>query len=144
MTAEAALLSNHDSWHQPAAPSSATTVEPELPLWAMEVADRLGQLLSLQSGWDSYSASPVQVSAVETALELALLLAEPSTPAPQAVPTVTGGVQLEWHCSGIDLEIEVHSRYKFGVYYENARTGEICEADFMADLGQLRDWVRQL
>lgn len=44
---------------------------------------------------------------------------EDFTPAPSCVPTSEGGIQLEWHRSGIDLEIEISPRGTVGVYFRN-------------------------
>jgi hypothetical protein len=60
------------------------------------------------------------------------------------VPTVDGGVQLEWHEAGIDLEVEVQSAFRFSVYFVDSKTGEVREEELMADLTPLRDWVALL
>jgi hypothetical protein len=51
-----------------------------------------------QRGWDGYDAAPLSTDAVEQARAF---LAGAS-----AVPTVAGGVQLEWHTPDADIEIE--------------------------------------
>jgi len=46
------------------------------------------------------------------------------TPVPSIVPTNSGGIQLEWHRNGVDLEIEVISARKFGVLFVDPASGE--------------------
>jgi hypothetical protein len=43
----------------------------------------------------------------ETAVRLLVSLAIPAPPTAQIVPLADGGVQLEWHAGGNDIEIEV-------------------------------------
>lgn len=111
------------------------------PGWAEEVAAQLVSFLDLQPNWASYGARTPRREAIEAAYELLMVLSEPATPAPQVVPTSRGGVQLEWHCSGIDLEVEVSSPFRFGVLYENSRTGEVREDELITDLTPLRSWI---
>ena len=112
-----------------------------LPVWTRNIEDRLVSFLSLEKGWDAYDAPPPDFDAVVAAFDLLMMISEDSTPAPQVVPTPNGGVQLEWHERGIDLEIEVRSEFQFDVFYENLRTGEVREEEIMADLTPLRNWV---
>jgi hypothetical protein len=112
--------------------------------WADEIATRLVAFLDLEPNWDSFGAVPPRWEAVEAAYELLMLISDPTTPTPQVVPTTTGGVQLEWHQSGIDLEVEVNSAFRFSVLYENSSTGELREEELVADLTPLRAWVRRL
>ena len=54
-------------------------------------------LLALPQGWDSYDASPICSIALETLGKFAI------------VPLSSGGVQLEVHRNGYDIEIEIGS-----------------------------------
>jgi hypothetical protein len=54
----------------------------------------------LEKGWNSYRAVPIE----EKAIQFASILTEM---APQIVPTTGGGIQLEWHCEGLDIELEI-------------------------------------
>lgn len=62
--------------------------------------DRLNELASLVQDWDSYGAGPIDRSALRTADALTF------------VPTPHGGIQIELHAGGIDLEIEITSTGK--------------------------------
>ena len=60
--------------------------------------EKLRGLLDLKKGWDSYNAREISLYAVERAQQFIEAL--------HIVPTVRGGVQLEWHHSGVEIEIE--------------------------------------
>lgn len=64
------------------------------------ITQRLRDDASLrQRGWDSYGADPIQDAALDAADALYARW--------QAVPTNSGGVQLELHTSGWDIELEI-------------------------------------
>lgn len=56
----------------------------------------LTSFLSLKPGWDTYRAKPITGAAIKTAEAL------------RAVPVAHGGVQIEMHAGGMDIEIEIH------------------------------------
>lgn len=73
-------------------------------LW--RTPELLQQLLKLEPGWDSYGGSPIDPKCVALALKFVSTILPNDTSAPAVVPTSQGGVQLEWHTGGVDLEIE--------------------------------------
>src|SRR4051812_32442305 len=77
------------------------------PEWLSETAAALQQLLCLPQNWNSYGAQPIRPEIVHAAVELLRETVTPNVPPPVVVPTIQGGVQLEWHLRGIDLEIEL-------------------------------------
>jgi hypothetical protein len=60
------------------------------------------------------------------------------------VPLRSGGIQIEWHERGIDLEIQVRSQMDVRVSFENAHTGDSWERPIGVNYGPLRGPVRQL
>lgn len=60
--------------------------------------DVLADLRKLGPNWNSYGALPP----TERALKIAETM---TTNAPWICPTNDGGVQIEWHCNGFDIEI---------------------------------------
>jgi len=44
---------------------------------------------------------------------------KPATPLPQVVPSSDGGVQLEWHEKGIDLELHIRAPYDCELWYRD-------------------------
>jgi hypothetical protein len=60
---------------------------------------------TLQHGWDSYSARPISVGSIVNTLYFISVIRKLNVRCPVAVPTVTGGIQLEWHINNTDLEL---------------------------------------
>src|SRR5713101_4961012 len=79
----------------------------EPPRWVQSTLLTLGQLLTLPRNWDSYGGRPVDPACVWATWHLLLAVMRDDSPLPTLVPTSRGGVQIEWHARGIDLEIEV-------------------------------------
>jgi len=86
--------------------------------WVEPTLRTLGNLLVLSAGWDSYGARAPDPSCVLAAWRLLAAVMRDNIPAPSVVPTVRGGVQLEWHRNGADLEIEVVAPREFVVSFE--------------------------
>ncbi len=61
------------------------------------------RLLALKENWDSYGAPIISKIAVDAALQLRNVLAA----VPSFVPMSNGGVQVEWHSLGFDVELEI-------------------------------------
>lgn len=66
----------------------------------IDLNKRLDVLASLKENWDSYGGSPI----TEKALRIARLMLT----APTIVPMSCGGIQLEWHKNGMDIEIAIN------------------------------------
>ena len=60
-------------------------------------------------GWDGGDAAPVTTAAVRAALTVLEETMCADTVPPAMVPTVDGGLQMEWHCRGVDLEVYVEA-----------------------------------
>lgn len=116
----------------------------DAPDWLAPTAQVLADLLHLPSGWDSYAARPVTTSHVEAALQVLWSVIRRDTPAPTVVPTNQGGVQLEWHTGGIDLEIETLSKRRFLVSFEEAGTATEWERVIESDLSLIVDCIERL
>lgn len=69
----------------------------------------LSRLRQLESRWDDGSAEALTDDACEAAVRLLVSLAIPAPPTVQIFSLPDGGVQLEWHVGGNDVEIEVDS-----------------------------------
>jgi hypothetical protein len=76
------------------------------PAWMVPAKQAIERLTQLPAGWDSYGARRIQASAVKAVFELLGCTMQRHSPVPAVVPTATGGLQLEWHTGGIDLEVE--------------------------------------
>jgi hypothetical protein len=91
-----------------------------LPRWFQVAQDSLNELSALPLNWNSYSARQIGVGAVTDAVELLSAVMEDDKPLPTFVPTVAGGVLLEWHTANADLEVTVRPTGRAHVVFERA------------------------
>jgi hypothetical protein len=68
--------------------------------------DGLKSLRALKPGWDHEGAAAIDPKAIRDAREFLKALANTAWDLPSVVPTVRGGVQLEWHTLKVEGEIE--------------------------------------
>lgn len=102
--------------------------------WFFPVRESIYGLLSLRDNWDSYGASAVKQDLAATAADILQSIMDPDTRIPAVVPTTRGGIQIEWHASGIDLEIEIESTARITAFYEDSATGLRWERELTSDL----------
>lgn len=117
----------------------------DIDLWWLEaVGDRLQTLVDLPANWNSRGARRVTAQAVRTALAVLVNVMAADSRMPTIVPTVRGGLQLEWHGEGIDLEIEIdHPGGGAEVAFEDAET-EIEFDEPLTDFSVVRDALATL
>lgn len=114
------------------------------PSWLQKLTEDAGRLLQLPPNWDSYGAQPISPDFIRYAFEILTAVVRPSTPMPVLVPTVRGGVQIEWHAKEIDLEIRVESTSRIHVAFEDPHTGSDWEEELISDLGKLDESLSEL
>lgn len=93
------------------------------PSWLPATVNNLNLLLSLKENWDSYGAHRITPETTIAAIKVLLSVMQEGTPLPAIVPTPSGNIQLEWHRSGIDLEVEVNASGNHSISYED-ETGQ--------------------
>jgi len=108
------------------------------------VVQRLVRLLELKPNWDSYGARAIASQAAQRAVALLGIAASVGAPAPQIVPTSSGGLQLEWHQASVDLELEVHPSLEVYASYERYDTGESWSAEVTNQARRLVTALEQL
>lgn len=106
----------------------------EDPRWLAPTVSALTRILELRDGWNSYGAPRIQRRAVNTVLELLGSSAQADSPVPIVVPTTDGGVQLEWHAWGLDVELEVSPGEAPQLFFRDRRSNEIQEDELTTDL----------
>ena len=74
-------------------------------LWT--TIDSVKRVAALGPDWDSYGARAVSPRAFVRLLPLLPTLLTDETPVPSVVPHPSGGLVLEWHQGGYDLEVSV-------------------------------------
>ena len=73
--------------------------------WYQPVVQRLFDLTRLPRNWDSYGGVAVTSANARDALWFLVRFLESASVPPWVVPLSDGGVQLEWHRDGVDLEV---------------------------------------
>lgn len=106
--------------------------------------ERLYGLLSLPENWNSYGAARIRRDVIDFAATWVTGLFESETTAPAIVPTARGGVQVEWHRCGVDLEIYVDSPSDVRFSAEDQSTGQLTEAPLEGNEHVLRDWIARI
>lgn len=97
--------------------SASLTCEPEVPAWVTPTVQSLLDLLQLPQNWDGYGAVRIQEQIAQKVLMVLVEVMESDAPAPSIVPLSDGGVQVEWHRRGRNLEIEFPDGEAPGFYY---------------------------
>ena len=75
--------------------------------WGENVTRRLNYLRALPTGWDGYSGLPLQREIADFAQDLLNRLCTATTPEPDIVPLSSGGLQVEWHVSAVEIELMI-------------------------------------
>jgi hypothetical protein len=106
--------------------------------------EAVADLLSLPPGWNSYSAKPIDHQNARQAIRLLAEFLKPNTPPPSVVPTVRGGIQLEWHTGGVNVEIYIESQDDVSFFAEEAGSGNSSEVPLAGHEEELRSWLQRL
>lgn len=115
------------------------------PDWLMPTILKVASFGSLQPNWDSYGARSGDPFCATAAISFLLNAVTLNMPLPSVVPTSRGGVQLEWHCNAVDLEIEFLSPSRLRVAFEDFRTGDSAEQVIVGgDLQPLQRFLQRL
>lgn len=117
---------------------------PPPPAWVAPVVMHLAQLPNLPEGWGGPGVPRIGPSFIESAIGLLACVMNSDTPAPSIVPTYSGGIQLEWHRGGIDLEVELLSPSRFAVTFQDAAMGQEWDVELGDAVHQLQDPLRLL
>jgi len=117
-------------------------VQPPIPNAAMEAMSRAAGFLQLPPGWNSYRAKPIAHENVIAAITFLFEYVESATPKPDVVPTTKGGVQIEWHINGIDLEVLFSSTGP--EFYGESLNGEPEHYPLRGHENRLKEWISWL
>ncbi len=86
--------------------STVINIKPQtVPSWLDRVVQPMNGLALLEEGWDGEQARPLTREAALAALNALVEVMWPDSPAPSLVPMYDGGLQLEWHAPGLDIEL---------------------------------------
>lgn len=123
-------------------PGGEAVVLGDPPAWLESVLRRSLDLLQLPPDWDGYGADPLDPSTVSAAMTILAGTLRNDAPVPSVVPTNRGGLQFEWHCGGIDLEVEIVASGKVVVAFEDA-SGEVVH-ELGSNLSRLVEILKRL
>lgn len=108
----------HDLYYAPVW-AAASVGFSGVPDWLDGLAGQVGELSTLRPGWDGHRGLPIDHGSLRKAWELLLHLTPWVQVPPSLVPTSTGGVVLEWHRGGIDLEVQFPPKGDAEVSFES-------------------------
>jgi hypothetical protein len=117
--------------------TSTIAVYEQLPWWSRAAMERISRLGELKANWDSYGGRPIDPYCAMAAIQFVLSVLGPSIPTPAIVPLNRGGIQLEWHRRGVDLEVAVLSPVRYRVLFEDEESGEEIEQLIATDFQPL-------
>lgn len=114
------------------------------PAWVPGLVARVAELLAFPAGWDGGDARPASAEATLVTLHLMAELALPEVPSPSAFLLPDGGLQLEWHTGGWDVEIEVQASGDIHAWGGALDGSAEVVAGSLVDLGPVRDLLVRL
>lgn len=94
-----------------------------VPAWVRPVVGRMRLLESLPSNWDSYGGVPLQRRHGDAALRFLGLVMRDHIEPPDIVPLADGGIQLEWHRDGLDVDFISDDEVEVPTLYITSETG---------------------
>lgn len=113
----------------------------DLPEELLHALERACELQQLPRGWNSYGAEPVSDTAFRQTIEFLAAYVVRGIADPVLVPTVRGGLQIEWHRRGVDIEVEVSPDGSVSWCAEDRRSGEEVEAVLIGHEEAVRAWL---
>lgn len=112
--------------------------------WLYATTHDLERVMARRYGWDSYNALPTTIDSVSHALRfLGEFLQHDSAP-PTIVPLADGGVQLEWHRGGVDIEASFPAGDRPELYVRDLESGDEYELDLSQGYDAALPYVTRL
>lgn len=102
--------------------------------WTSQALARLDRLANLGPAWDGAAAKAITPSVIEAVRDFVTSdLIDHTDIKPELVPTLDGGIQLEWHTSDVDLIIECEPSGSSSYYYRDVETDEESEGSLLEE-----------
>jgi len=101
--------------------SFRTTSEIRSAKWLNQTIAEIVRLMWLPRDWNSDNPRQIEPKSIEKILAVLLTILDSDSTPPAVVPTTRGGVQVEWHQNGIDLEIESFNSSKLEYYFSDSK-----------------------
>ncbi len=119
-------------------------LETPVPAWIEPTIRALTNLLQLPENWDGYGAVQIREQIAQQALITLAEIMENETPTPSIVPLSDGGVQIEWHRYGRNLEIEFPAGEAPGYYYYEDDSDVESEGQVSRDCETIQSYISNL
>ncbi len=123
---------------------AASALESPFPAWLRPTVQALTDLLQLPQNWDGYGAAQVRKQIAQQALLVLVEVMENDAPIPGIVPLSDGGVQVEWHRRGKNLEIEFPTDEAPSYYYYEDDSELESEGQISRNYDRLQAWITAL
>ena len=91
---------------------------------------------------DQPSPSRIHIGMVASIMKLLIEILDNRTPPPNVVPTWEGGLQVEWHRNGVDLEIESNPNGHIEYFFSSQDVE--CEGDAWNEIERLAQYAKAL
>jgi hypothetical protein len=131
-------------WDSGGSANTARLSRPEKPEWTRSVTERVKYLRSLRRGWDGYASVPIQEDILSFALSMLDSAMQSETPPPFIAPVSGGGVQIEWHEGGLDIEFYIPQPLRGELYVEYSDGREPLELDLVSDSRPLNEALQEI
>lgn len=109
-----------------------------------QVWEKLEELAQIKDNWDSYGGISPTKPAMLGSAQIAYEILQDNTPTPDIFPVPNGHIQFEWSCFNLDIEIEIESRRRCYVTFEDLESGINWEKEFTYDLTELSQIIADL
>jgi hypothetical protein len=113
------------------------------PDWVADAQATLLDMLELERGWDGERASPLTWPSALDAMSFLRRVMKPGVSLPSFVPLPSGGIQLEWHEGGLDIEARFSSS-EYWVYIADLRRDTEWEGSQSEGIARLLSIARRL
>lgn len=112
--------------------------------WNDALRKRFDHLCRLPLGWDGYQGQPVSFSCANFAASVLERLYADDLPLPSLVPGSDGTLQIEWHKSQLDIELDILAPNKVMAYRNDDITGEDEEVEIETDFTVVSSWLNEM
>lgn len=119
-------------------------VEGDRSDWNASLSKRFDDLCALRKGWDGYRGQPVSFACARFAATILEHLYTDGLPAPSLVPGSDGTLQIEWHRSQYDIELDVLAPNKVVAYRYDHLIDQEDEFDIANDFTIVNRWLREM
>ena len=112
--------------------------------WHQDAHARLIHLMSLSKGWDGDESPAVRPEIATFAWSALSSVMSSATPMPFIAPVSGGGLQIEWHSGGLDIELYIPQPSRAELYIEYQDGRESVEQDLTSDFERLCSAVQEI